>query len=631
MAVRYILRDAAREIEGGGLVSNIGREPDTIASFFAALEELEFAGRANANVYTGVIVSLPHELDGTGRETLLREICRPLVALDLPYAAVLHAPDPEGNPLNFHAHVMFSWRQFAVLPDGFSFATHTLGSLNQTDFVTDFRDHAAAAMNKAMVTAGHPRRFTAKKRDRKNADVSRDKHSAGRKHADRRLENIALGTAERAWVDERSRVLAHARTVVEDLLLLDITGRCEILAKIENREAELVLQQRHALEANSLLKPQLEMTPSLVSHEKSTAIGVQSHEDPPAHERLLDQAGKPTSHSPADAAKVSSTLELAIKRAGIAWRAQLFAAPRPGSFSQASVVSLATAPALRDIPSLSEARATRAHGLIRLGDARPKTTVAISTPALDPITKNTPDKLSTRLCGTSPPPLSQQTLPLVAEPANEQRPIREQGLAPLPISEDENIDAIITHLHAMNFLPLRPITCSENRTGAQSFGLIHEKARPEDAAALRQAAALDDERINRFYRERWMAMLERVRALLTSERKTKLPAALADALKRGDARAAAALEAEGWDPQLVAAVRAAGKSSEIAAIVDSSDAYWRERVRSRLPAPRTSVSRGARRVEVERSATEPQVAEDKSADTDLDLFAAYMKDRGRNR
>ena len=43
-AVRYILCEAAREIEGGGIASNISLDPDIIAGLFAALVELEMLG-----------------------------------------------------------------------------------------------------------------------------------------------------------------------------------------------------------------------------------------------------------------------------------------------------------------------------------------------------------------------------------------------------------------------------------------------------------------------------------------------------------------------------------------------------------------------------------------------------------
>jgi len=112
--VRYILREAAREIAGGGIVSNISLDPDQIAGLFAALEELEVvAGDANGNVYISIVISLPAELQDP--EALLAEICRPLADEALPYAAVLHAPDPDGDQRNNHAHVIASQLPLAMI------------------------------------------------------------------------------------------------------------------------------------------------------------------------------------------------------------------------------------------------------------------------------------------------------------------------------------------------------------------------------------------------------------------------------------------------------------------------------------------------------------------------------------
>ena len=111
-SVRYILRDAAREIEGGGIVSNISLDPDAIAGVFAAIEELEMLGRDNANVYMSLVISLPHELDADQREEVLKELCSVFVELGVPVVGVLHKPDNNGDQRNYHTHITFSMRPF---------------------------------------------------------------------------------------------------------------------------------------------------------------------------------------------------------------------------------------------------------------------------------------------------------------------------------------------------------------------------------------------------------------------------------------------------------------------------------------------------------------------------------------
>jgi hypothetical protein len=87
--------DAAREIEGGGIVSNISADPDVIAGVFAAIEELEHLGRDKTNMYMSLVIALPHELQD--RETLLAGICKPFERLGVPCAAALHRPGKDGD------------------------------------------------------------------------------------------------------------------------------------------------------------------------------------------------------------------------------------------------------------------------------------------------------------------------------------------------------------------------------------------------------------------------------------------------------------------------------------------------------------------------------------------------------
>lgn len=239
--IRYIFRESAREadLESDGIVSNISQDVDDIASLFSALEELELVGgRANANVYTSVIISLPHELAG-GREDLLREICQSLAEMDLPFAAALHEPDPNGDQRNYHAHIIFSWRPFKITDEGFAFSDMTSGAGNNPDFVIAFRERAAQVMNQAMADAGHKRRFTAEKRERPNAQAADDKRTPGQNASKSRRGNIELMKEEKSVLGKLADALARARTVVTDVLALDPAPDLRELAELERREAEL--------------------------------------------------------------------------------------------------------------------------------------------------------------------------------------------------------------------------------------------------------------------------------------------------------------------------------------------------------------------------------------------------------
>lgn len=240
--VRYILREAAREIADGGIVSNIGLDPDQIAGLFAALEDLEVvAGDANGNVYISIVISLPAEL--ADRETLLAEICRPLADEALPYAAVLHAPDPDGDQRNYHAHVIASLRPFRHEDDGsVSFAAVKSSDLNDPSYILWLRNHVAEQMNAAMIREGHKRRFTAKSRAERGlaaADPAVAKFTPGQKHRQRRADDLVRARTERAWIADHDAAMAALREQTAEIIRRPIIGRAEQLARIAERERQI--------------------------------------------------------------------------------------------------------------------------------------------------------------------------------------------------------------------------------------------------------------------------------------------------------------------------------------------------------------------------------------------------------
>ena len=219
--LRYIIRESARELGVHGLVSNISQDPDELAGFFQALEELEAHDRANANVYMSLVLSLPHELTPAAREQILRETCALFAEHDLPYAGVLHAPDPRGDQRNFHAHVMFSLRPCVI--DGlgrYAFATDKSSDLNDESFIEPFRHKVADIMNAAMVRENHRRRFTAlSDADRGLEPRSKrsGKSSPGEKHWQRKQEDLVRMQQERADRLQRQSILARLQNAVASI------------------------------------------------------------------------------------------------------------------------------------------------------------------------------------------------------------------------------------------------------------------------------------------------------------------------------------------------------------------------------------------------------------------------------
>lgn len=237
--LRYICRIVAREIEGGGLVSNISRDPEHLAGFFAALEELEYQSVGDANVYVTVVVALPHELSSGERQTLLEQICSVPGNEGLPYVGVLHAPDPDGDRRNYHAHIMLSLRPAEIMTDGhYAFHVQKRSELNDGEFIASWRAQTAELMNAAMERAGHKRRFTPLSNAARGMAArpkGSGKSSPGAKHRERKAEELDLLTAERAWRHELDHALQRLRTEVVALASWPVLDHGALVANAVER------------------------------------------------------------------------------------------------------------------------------------------------------------------------------------------------------------------------------------------------------------------------------------------------------------------------------------------------------------------------------------------------------------
>lgn len=268
--LRYICRLLAREIEGGGLVSNISRDPDHLAGFFAALEELEYQALDDSNVYISVVVALPHELSSDEREALLEQICSVPGGEGLPYVGVLHAPDPNGDDRNYHAHIMLSLRPAELMGENhYAFHVQKRSELNDGEFIARWRAETAEIMNSAMERAGHKRRFTPfsnAARGMAPRTKASGKSSPGAKHRERRQEQIDLFAAERAWRGELDAALQRVRREVATLLTHPRPHYAAVLAtSIERMRTGLTAHRTHVLHVRESRDQLLAATSSKLS------------------------------------------------------------------------------------------------------------------------------------------------------------------------------------------------------------------------------------------------------------------------------------------------------------------------------------------------------------------------------
>ncbi|TRW14490.1 hypothetical protein [Glacieibacterium frigidum] len=253
--LKYIQREQAREIEGGGLVSSISRDTAELAGFFQALETLEGQDRANANVYVTLVISLPHELAVVERERVLGEICEVLAKLDLPYVGVLHAPGPLGDPRNYHAHVMLGLRPTKVIAPGqYEFSPVKSSDLNDGSFIVEYRHTVATLLNAAMERGGHDRRFTAlSNAERGLAPTAKGtgKSTPGKKNISRRAQRLAEARAALAQNHHRQEVIIQLREKIVAFLAEPFR---DFEAELATRRADLQqrTEQRRALAASNV-------------------------------------------------------------------------------------------------------------------------------------------------------------------------------------------------------------------------------------------------------------------------------------------------------------------------------------------------------------------------------------------
>lgn len=225
--VKYILRDAAREIEGGGIVSSISDDPDEIASVLNAVEELEMmAGQENANVYISMVISLPHELDAAGRQRVLAFVTEALREEELPFAAVLHKPDVGTDQRNFHAHIVTSLRPFRKEANGtYSFAAASSSDLNDGEWIRPLRERIAGAINEEMaqleVETGTPQRvfthLSHADRGLAPSNSAEGKRGPGRSAEARRAAEVEAAQAEIGLRNDELKILDELALLVTSL------------------------------------------------------------------------------------------------------------------------------------------------------------------------------------------------------------------------------------------------------------------------------------------------------------------------------------------------------------------------------------------------------------------------------
>ena len=215
--IEYIHRDGAKEDVSGGFLSNMGEDVEEAAGCARAIEEAEGMGRRNGGVYKHVIIALPHQLTPPERLALLQELVAPLRAMGLPFCAAPHRPDPEGDPRNFHAHILHSLRPMTREgTNRWSFSEKKLTWFDCPEGIRLQRRLIARAFNRALERSGHEERWTARSREARGlSSPGNTKKGPERTRAERAAEAAEAATEEaRAELRELEKIAVGAEALM---------------------------------------------------------------------------------------------------------------------------------------------------------------------------------------------------------------------------------------------------------------------------------------------------------------------------------------------------------------------------------------------------------------------------------
>lgn len=225
------------------------------------LAELHARGEKTPVIQHRMIVELPHEATPLDRIAIMRAFVAPLEQADIPYWVSIHAPTPDNDERNFHAHVIFlnrraekiMWpeggdRDFGNKPDvlTWDFACVTakkdkhrktrdrylkrkkVPPLLRGAWVKEWRHRYAAIVNDQMIKSGKAVRFDPRSyKDAGLVDVVPEKKSGyARKVVERHepslddilrdLSHDARAKAEAEFEDERRKLIKAKAAVASD-------------------------------------------------------------------------------------------------------------------------------------------------------------------------------------------------------------------------------------------------------------------------------------------------------------------------------------------------------------------------------------------------------------------------------
>ncbi|WP_374765258.1 MobA/MobL family protein [Yunchengibacter salinarum] len=159
-AADYLLRAGAVEYVGGSPSIVHSPEADT-RHLWSSIERRE--SRRDARLQHRIIAELPYEqeIGPAGRLDIISNFVRVFADDALPFLAVVHRPDLQGDARNYHAHIVWHGRPYEALPDGgFRFAEKKVDWIEQRDLIIQLKTQWCQLINEAYEKKKIDRKFT---------------------------------------------------------------------------------------------------------------------------------------------------------------------------------------------------------------------------------------------------------------------------------------------------------------------------------------------------------------------------------------------------------------------------------------------------------------------------------------
>ena len=270
---KYIFVGSALDDAGRPMFeSNLGLRVEEALCGFDHLEQINRSAQKNAKVIFHTVLALDHRWSKEQQFQTAREWANECFGKHLlPYAIALHAPDPDGDSRNWHAHVISSYRPMTRIgPNEWEVGETLRTDLDNPKSMQFLRENFARAMTRMSREAGQCERHTALSHAARGLPVEPQRHlGEARTRKARSGEYVAANEENHSRVARSLSALASAELARSGK---DIGRRKLQLEKARNRLAKPIKSLRVPSRPSLASNFTLSAIPPLPNYRKKETI-----------------------------------------------------------------------------------------------------------------------------------------------------------------------------------------------------------------------------------------------------------------------------------------------------------------------------------------------------------------------